>query len=58
MPTQPGLSRISDGEMRRLMLEASEKLTNMLRLKQEYPAKYEICIGTIKENICFKWNRD
>ncbi len=36
----PGNSRINDGEMRRLMIEASEKLAQMLRLKERAPAQY------------------
>lgn len=42
--SQPAYSRISDDEMRRLMIEASAKLADLLRLKQEEPAKYEIFI--------------
>ena len=36
---QPGYSRISDEEMRKLMIEASAKLAEMLRLKREEPAE-------------------
>jgi hypothetical protein len=37
----------SDDEMRRLMIQASAKLANMLRMKQEDPAKYEIFIREV-----------
>ena len=39
--TRPGLSRISDEEMRKLMIMASAKLEELLRLKSETLAKYE-----------------
>jgi hypothetical protein len=38
---QPGYSRITDDEMKRLMIEASEKLARMLALKQQDPAEYD-----------------
>jgi hypothetical protein len=36
---QPGFSRISDEEMRKLMIEASGKMEELLRLKREQPGK-------------------
>jgi len=55
---QPGYSRISDEEMRRLMIEASAKLQEMLRMKQEDPAKYEVFIRDYQRRYCRRWNRD
>jgi hypothetical protein len=60
LPTshQRGYSRISDDEMRRLMIEASAKLSSMLGLKQEDPAKYETVIRDYQRRYCRSWNRD
>jgi hypothetical protein len=54
----PGLSRITDEEMKRLMIEASEKLAQMLRLKREAPAQYEAFIRNYHRMFCRKWQRD
>ena len=51
---QPGYSRITDDEMRRLMIEASEKLARMLRLKRSHPRKYEAEIRRCHESYCRK----
>ena len=56
--THPGLSRISDGEMRELMIQASAKLEEMLRLKSETPAKYEEFIRDYNRRYCRSWKRD
>jgi hypothetical protein len=55
---QPGYSRISDDEMRRLMIEASEKLQQMLRLKRDEPAKYDMFIREYQRMYCRAWKRD
>jgi hypothetical protein len=55
---QPGYSRISDEEMRRLMIEASEKLEGMLRMKREQPATYESFIREYHRRYCWNWRRD
>jgi len=52
------LSRISDEEMKHLMIEASEKLEQMLRLKREEPAKYESFIRNYQRMYCRAWKRD
>lgn len=54
----PSLSRITDAEMKRLMIEASEKLTEMLRLKQEDPAAYATWLRTYHWRFCRNWKRD
>ena len=56
--SQPGYSRISDEEMRRLMIEASEKLEQMLRMKREEPAQYEIFIRDYQNRYCRAWKRE
>lgn len=55
--SQPGYSRISDDEMRRLMIEASTKLADILRLKQEDPAQYERFIRDYQRRYCRRWER-
>ena len=55
---QPGYSRISDDEMRKLMIEASAKMEEMLRLKREEPAHYELFIRDYQRRYCRKWKRD
>ena len=55
---QPGYSRISNAEMKRLMIETSAKLARMLALKQQKPAEYDLLIRDCKQNYCRTWQRD
>ena len=55
---ESGLSRISDEEMKHLMIEASEKLEQMLRLKREEPTKYGSFIRNYQRMYCRAWKRD
>lgn len=55
---QPDYSRITDDEMRRLMIEASEKLAQMLSLKQTNPDQYEAQIRDYHERYCRTWKRE
>ena len=55
---QPGYSRISDEEMRKLMIQASAKLEELLRLKSETPAKYEEWVRDYNRKYCRSWKRD
>ena len=54
----PDLSRITDDEMKRLMIEASEKLAEMLRLKAHDPAHYDTFIRSYHWRFCREWKRD
>jgi hypothetical protein len=54
---EPGYSRISNEEMKRLMIEASEKLEQMLRMKREQPGKYEEFIRDYQRKYCWAWTR-
>jgi hypothetical protein len=56
--TQPGYSRISDEEMRKLMIEASEKLEQMLRMRREEPGRYEVFIRDYQRKYCRSWKRE
>jgi len=55
---QPGYSRIRDDEMKRLMIEASEKLARMLALKQQNPVEYDQFIRKYQKTYCRTWKRD
>jgi hypothetical protein len=55
---EPGYSRITDDEMKRLMIEASEKLARMMALKQQNPAEYDRSIRKYHKNYCRTWKRD
>lgn len=55
---QPGYSRISNSEMRRLMIEASEMLARLLRLRKLDPEQYEEDMWRCGEMYCQKWERD
>jgi hypothetical protein len=54
----PALSRITDDEMQRFMIESSEKLAEMLRLKQDDPTEYDIFIRSYHWRFCRGWKRD
>jgi hypothetical protein len=54
----PCWSRITDDEMKRLMIEASEKLAEMLRLKQQNPAEYEAWLRSYHWQFCRGWKRE
>lgn len=56
--SQHGYSRISDEEMRKLMIEASEKLERMLRMKREEPGRYAIFIRDYQKRYCRAWMRE
>ena len=43
--------------MKRLMIEASEKLEQMLRMKREELAKYEEFIRDYQRTYCRAWTR-
>lgn len=55
---QPEYSRITDDEMRRLMIEASQKLAEMLALKRSDPKKYISWLAHYHQMYCQKWKRD
>jgi hypothetical protein len=55
---EPGLSRITDQEMRRLMIETSEMLARLLRLEEADPERYRAELRAGHEAYCRKWDRD
>ena len=55
---EPGYSRITDDEMKRMMIQASERLARMLALKQQDPAEYDRFIRKYHKDYCRNWKRD
>lgn len=53
----PELSRITDDEMKKIMLNACEHMEKLLRLKQEDPAAYYRKILEFNLKFCRKWER-
>jgi hypothetical protein len=50
-------SRITDPEMKRLMIEASKKLEELLRLRWASPAEYEEFVRSYNRRYCRGWER-
>jgi hypothetical protein len=55
---EPGYSRISDDEMRRLMIESSEKLERLLQMKRSAPETYDAFVRSYHRMYCRWWKRD
>ena len=53
----PSLSRITDEEIKRLMIEASERLEALLRLRETSPEEYKRTIIDCALRYCRKWQR-
>ena len=54
---QPGLSRITDAEMKTIMVEASAKLAKLLAMKESDPDKYWDQIAFFNKAYCHHWER-
>ena len=55
--SDPSLSRITDAEMKQLMLNACEVTERLLRLKQDDPDKYDQTIKSYNFRYCRSWDR-
>jgi hypothetical protein len=53
----PGLSRITDGEMKKLMTGASAKLAQLLAMKETDPDEYWRQLKYFDKNYCGKWEK-
>lgn len=53
----PGLSRITDDEMKEIMINASKKLCELLELRDREPDRYRSSIQRIGWMYCTRWNR-
>jgi hypothetical protein len=51
------LSRITDAEMKELMVNACEKMEELLKLKESDPKKYAQVILNFNFMYCRSWNR-
>ncbi len=51
------LSRITDGEMKSLMLNACRQMAKLLEMKQANPAEYERMIVNYNRLYCQGWER-
>jgi hypothetical protein len=51
------LSRITDSEMKELMLSACERVETLLRLKENDPNKYDTMIKGYNIMFCGQWDR-
>jgi hypothetical protein len=54
---KPGLSRITDVEMKKLMMQSSAKLAELLALKETDPDKYWKQVEFFNVNDCRKWEK-
>ena len=53
----PELSRITDEEMKTLMIYACRQLAELLTLKAEDPEQYELQIKSYAFRFCRRWER-
>lgn len=53
----PGLSRITDDEMKKLMIGASAKLAQLLAMKETDPTEYWRQMKFFNEKYCYKWEK-
>jgi hypothetical protein len=53
----PSLSRISDDEMKALMIQACRQLARLLQLKSDDPAEYDRQIHAYHQLYCRGWER-
>ena len=53
----PGLSRITDAEMKKLTIGISSKLAELLTMKETDPDEYWKQINYFNENYCYQWEK-
>lgn len=53
----PGLSHIADAEIKKVMIDASTKLAELLTLKETDPAEYWRQMIYFSENYCHLWEK-
>ena len=57
LTSDSSLSRITNDEMKQLMLEASEKLERILKLRESDPTSYRNFVRGYALTYCRAWNR-
>jgi hypothetical protein len=55
--SDPSLSRITDDEMKMLMINACRKMEELLQLKESDPEEYYRFIGSYNRRYCRRWER-
>lgn len=53
----PGLSRITDAEMKKLMIGASAKLAELLELRSKAPEEYWRQLNFLHRHYCRHWDK-
>jgi hypothetical protein len=53
----PGLSRITNDEMKKIMIGASSKLAQLLAMKETDPDEYWRRLKYFNEKICYNWEK-
>ena len=53
----PEFSRITDAEMKQLMIRASAKLAELLAMKETDPEKYWKLVKSFNEKYCGRWEK-
>jgi len=53
----PKYSRITDDEMKKLMIECCEKMAELLRLSREDPLEYKAFLKRTLRNYCKHWEK-
>jgi len=54
---KPEFSRITDVEMKKLMIQASAKVAELLELKKKDPDRYWQFIKDYNETYCARWEK-
>jgi len=54
---KPGLSRITDAEMRKLMIESSNVMATLLQMKETDPDRYWKLIEGFNRTYCRLWEK-
>jgi hypothetical protein len=54
---KPELSRITDAEMKKLMIQSSAKLAELLAMKENNPEKYWKDLTYFHKNYCWQWEK-
>jgi hypothetical protein len=54
---KPELSRITDAEMKKLMIQSSAALAKLLALKESDPEKYWRDLTKFHKDYCWKWEK-
>ncbi len=55
---KPELSRMTDAEIKTLMIESSAQLARLLELKENDPVEYWRRMTDLNENYCAKWDKE